>query len=62
MSDKMTIVGRDGQPRYIVEETKITDVVAHKHVFGRDKNSVERCSICKRTRAQIKESNTNARR
>lgn len=60
MSDKMTIVGKDGQARYIVEDTRVTDVVAHKHVFGRGQNSVERCKICKRTRAQIKESNTNA--
>jgi hypothetical protein len=60
MSDRMTIVGKDGQARYILEDTHVTDVVKHKHVFGRGQNSSERCKICKKTRAQIKESKTNA--
>jgi hypothetical protein len=61
MHDKMKIVGRDGEVRYVVEDTIVTDIV-HKHDFGRGKNAVERCKICKRTRAQIKESKNNARR
>lgn len=42
MSDKMIIVGKDGETRYIIEDDIVTDIVDHKHII--DENGI--CIRC----------------
>ena len=51
MSDKMTIVARDGTPKYqIGDSNQVENLQSHEHLF----DVAAFCLICRKTRAQIR--------
>jgi hypothetical protein len=48
MSDRMIIMGKDGRPKYMVEDGEVI-AGPHKHKFNRS----GKCVVCRRTREEI---------
>jgi hypothetical protein len=45
MSDRMTIIGKDGRIRYIIEEDKVIDVLNCPHEFEDDESPCIHCNL-----------------